>query len=90
MRMIFRFYLLCLGLVLTASTGLAQTEAPVPKHLLLAEELVRNLKDASENAYGGGKRHIDWDTRPCAARTVCSSALVEKSDVLALPRRWPM
>jgi hypothetical protein len=40
---------------------------------LLAEELVRDLKDASENAYGGGKRHIEWDARPCAARTVCSS-----------------
>ena len=71
--MISRFFAFCLGLILTASSGLAQPGAPTPRHLLLAEELVRNLKDASENSYGGGTRHIEWNERPCAARTVCSS-----------------
>jgi hypothetical protein len=47
--------------------------APPPPHLAEAEALVSRLQGATENHYGGGKRHIDWDAQPCAARTVCSS-----------------
>jgi len=44
-----------------------------PKHLIVAEELVRQLHGVTDNHYGGGKRHIDWDAHPLSARTVCSS-----------------
>lgn len=44
-----------------------------PAHLTTAVGLVVKLRYAAENYYGGGKRHIDWDAEPAAARTVCSS-----------------
>jgi len=59
-------------LVAVSSSVLAQ-DADTPAHLIQARQLVTNLVGASENLYGGGKRHIDWDARPAAARTVCSS-----------------
>lgn len=51
--------------------ALWRTDTPV--HLVQARELVQNLQGASLNTYGGGHRAIDWDARPCSARTVCSS-----------------
>lgn len=47
--------------------------APPPRHLEQARKLVENLRNASENVYGGGKRHIEWSADHAAARTVCSS-----------------
>lgn len=47
-------------------------ESP-PKHLVVAEQLVKQLDGVADNHYGGGKRHIDWEVHPISARTVCSS-----------------
>jgi hypothetical protein len=54
-----------------ASQGDSQVDPP--KHLAVAERLVKDLVGSPENVYGGGKRHIEWDQRPLVARTVCSS-----------------
>jgi len=66
--------LLCFGALFSAVVS-AQTpeKSPEPRHLEQARNLVENLKGASENAYGGGKRHIEWEAGHAAARTVCSS-----------------
>lgn len=73
--------LLLFGLLLAFTLGQkaqpvnGQDSAPAdpPHHVTVALTLVEKLKDASENLYGGGKRHIEWEGDPCAARTVCSS-----------------
>lgn len=44
-----------------------------PPHLTQAKQLVENLRGATENKYGGGKAHIEWEADHCSARTVCSS-----------------
>lgn len=44
-----------------------------PAHLRQAAQLVESLRGVKDNHYGGGKRHIDWDSEHCSARTVCSS-----------------
>jgi len=41
--------------------------------LALAEQLVSSLKGVSDNHYGGGARHIDWDSPSPSVRCVCSS-----------------
>jgi hypothetical protein len=59
---------------LLLTTAFAQVDTTTtPAHLRQAQQLVDNLRGASENVYGGGKRHIDWSVDHCAARTVCSS-----------------
>lgn len=60
--------------ILLSTAAFAQVDgATAPAHVRQAEQLVDNLRNASENVYGGGKRHIDWSADHCAARTVCSS-----------------
>lgn len=51
----------------------SQETSPAPAHLNQAHQLVENLRGAELNVYGGGKRHIDWETGHASARTVCSS-----------------
>lgn len=66
--------LLCLfGLLAIASGAQSPENTTTPRHLEQARQLVENLRGASENVYGGGKRHIEWETDHAAARTVCSS-----------------
>jgi hypothetical protein len=52
----------------------------------LGDVAERDVSASGSPAAGSSavKRAMSW-----AARTVCSSAAGEKSDVLALPRRWP-
>ena len=45
----------------------------VPQHLAVARKLVDDLRGSSLNAYGGGKRYIEWGPSTYTARTVCSS-----------------
>src|ERR1022692_134227 len=45
----------------------------VPQHLAVARKLVDDLRGSSLNAYGGGKRNIEWGPSTYTARTVCSS-----------------
>ncbi len=58
---------------ITLASGTFAQDSGVPAHLVQARQLVANLVGAAENVYGGGKRHIDWDSQPAAARTVCAS-----------------
>ena len=62
-------------LVFLTVCGLAQQgeQNLQPAHLLQAMQLVEDIKGADENVYGGGKRHIEWETGHISARTVCSS-----------------
>ena len=63
---------LCLGVVVIKAQSYAIQEES-PRHLVLAEKLVGNLKGVADNYYGGGARHIDWDPASASARVVCSS-----------------
>src|SRR5947207_2878476 len=65
--------LLCLFGLFAYPAAAQKGETAVPRHLEQARKLVESLKGASENVYGGGKRHIEWDTDHAVARTVCSS-----------------
>jgi len=65
--------LLRMSLFLSIFIAFARAGAEEPKHLAVAEQLIQQLPSATENHYGGGARHIDWDSKPAAARTVCSS-----------------
>ena len=66
--------LLCLfGMPSVITAAQTPETATEPRHLEQARKLVENLRGASENVYGGGKRHIEWESDHAAARTVCSS-----------------